>query len=307
MKLNAICKELLAFLIRCTGIPFLIRNTYAKHKVTILLYHNPPTKVMEHHLKYLSKHFHFITLDSLVNAIRSKDWCSIPPKAIVITIDDGHRSNYGLLEVFKRNRVVPTIYICTKIVNTNRFFWWQVPGVAHQTLKNFTNAERLQHMEKEFGFKSTKEYSIQERQSLNLEEMMEMKDFVDFQSHGCFHPVLTTCDDQDCRQEIVESKKDIERLFGKDCKHFSFPNGDYTKRELDILKKVGYLSSRTIDLGWNNVNIDPYKLKSMGITDNASINLLSIQVFGIPAYIRRVFKGSFNGKWTTIVPNKRKN
>lgn len=304
MKFNVALKELVSLLLWCTGIPFFIRNIYARNKATILIYHNPRTEILERHLAYLSHHHNFTTLDILVKAIRTGDWSVIPQKAIVITVDDGYKENFALMKVFKEYRVVPTIYVCTRIIDTNRHFWFKIHGIRVQPLKRLFNSDRLKYLAQKVGYTPTKQYPEQERQALNLQEIICMKDFVDFQSHSCFHPILTACHDEECKEEIIESRRELEALLGKKCKHFAFPNGDYTERELGFLRKAGYLSARTIDLGWNDLNTDPYKLKAMGITDNALTSRLAIQVCGIPAYFRFVLEGSIKGKWRTIRPRK---
>jgi peptidoglycan/xylan/chitin deacetylase (PgdA/CDA1 family) len=299
MKFSVLFKELIACLFRFTGLPLFIRNTYAKQKVTIIFYHDPAASVLDSHLKYLSKRYHFIPLDVLVNAIRTKNWSSIPPKAIVMTIDDGHKRNYELLRVFKKYNIKPTIYVCTQVVNTNRFFWWQLKGLNPNPLKELSNDEKLKYLIEEYQYTPVKEYSYKTRQALSLEEMNEMKCYVDFQSHSRFHPLLTKCSSKESAIEIGRSKTELERLLDLKCEHFSFPNGYYHERELTFVKEADYLSGRTTDLGWNDMNTDPYKLKAMGITDDVSINVLSLQVCGIPAYLKGVFKGNFTGKLRT--------
>jgi peptidoglycan/xylan/chitin deacetylase (PgdA/CDA1 family) len=301
MRFSELNKAVFAFLLRFTGLPLFIRNIYAKQKVTIILYHNPTVKVLDSHLKYLSKRYHLISLDVLVNAIRSRNWISIPPKAIVMTIDDGHTRNYELLSVFKKYNIKPTIYVCTQVVNTNRYYWWRLKGLNPNPLKELSNDEKLKYLSEEYQYTPVKEYSYKTRQALSLEEMNEMKCYVDLQSHSRFHPMLTNCSDEESAVEISKSKTELETLLDLRCNHFSFPNGDYSERELSFVKNAGYLSSRTTDLGWNDINTDPYKLKAMGITDDASINLLSVQVCGIPAYLKGVFKGNFTGKWITYL------
>ena len=122
-----------------------------------------------------------------------------------------------------------------------------------------------------------------------------MSPFVDFQSHSKFHPVLTTCTDDECKEELVESKAYLEKLLNKKIIHFSYPNGDYSEREIEYLKKSGYKSARTLDIGWNDVNSDPYRLKALGIEDCASINILCGQIIGIFRYFKYLRYGSFKG------------
>ncbi len=133
-----------------------------------------------------------------------------------------------------------------------------------------------------------------------------MKESVDFQSHSLFHPILTICSDDEYRRETFQSKKDIEALLGKECKHFSYPNGGYTEREIKFTKDAGYLSARTLDIGWNNLDTDLYRLNVMSISDDASLNLLIAQMSGITGYLRHLMKGSLTRKHRPIRVDERK-
>lgn len=283
----------------------MVRNIYARSKCCILVYHNPSPYIFDKHLSFLLKKYNILTLDDLVKAICSKDWSNIPSKSLVITFDDGYKDNFALLEVFKKHKLNSTIYLVSKLVNTNRSFWFMIPGVKSKSLKKNTNRDRSRYLEKHFGFTPTKEYLQEERQSLNIDEIKSMQDFVDFQSHSCFHPVLTTCSDDECRKEILQSKDDLETLFGSNCEHFSYPNGDYTEREIELLKQAGFLSARTLDVGWNCVDTDPYKLKAIEILNNDSLNMLIARLSGIPGYLSYVRTGSYTGKHSTSLPEGR--
>ncbi len=125
-KLNGTLKEIVSFLIRYRAIPFLIRNIYARNKVSIVQYRIPIPEVLDKHLDYISKCHTFILLEHLVTAINLRNWTNISPRSLIITIDDGHNENYHLLEVFRKYKVVPTIYLCTQFLNTHRKFWWSV-------------------------------------------------------------------------------------------------------------------------------------------------------------------------------------
>jgi peptidoglycan/xylan/chitin deacetylase (PgdA/CDA1 family) len=67
--------------------------------------------------------------------------------------------------------------------------------------------------------------------------------------------------------EIAGSKAEVEELTGQPCRHISFPNGDYGPRELDLIRRAGYLSARTIEPGWVEPATDPYRLKIVPMPD----------------------------------------
>jgi len=205
-------KIIFGLFFRIIGITSFIRNINAKKKATILVYHNPDVHFMESHLRYLSRRFIFTSLDILIDAVYKKDWSAVPRKALIITFDDGHKGNFKLLEILQRYKIKSTVYNCTGIVNTNRHFWWTLKGLDYQSLKELGELERLNYLKKQ-GFAPTKEYPEQDRQALDINEMTSMKDTFEFESHSRFHPILATCEDEECRKEIIDSKKELEKLF----------------------------------------------------------------------------------------------
>lgn len=282
-RIKQFVKEFIGILFRFSGIPYLIREVFCRNKVTVIFYHDPSPEIFKKHMEYLSKQYIFIPLQRLINALYEKDWKNIPAKALIVTLDDGHKGNYELLELFKEYNVCPTIYICSDIVNTNRKFWWKTISDGCEKLKHSNNNERLKLLKDNGGFEPTKEYS--ERQSLSIEEVREMSQCVDFQSHSRYHPILPKCSDEECMDEISGSKESLKTLLNKEIKHFAYPNGDYAKREVNFLKKSGFKSARTIDVGWNDENTNPFKLKAMGVQDEVSINILCAQIAGFFGYL----------------------
>lgn len=295
MYFYKVSKEIIGFLFRISGIPYIIRKIVCKDNITIAVYHDPKPKIFGKHINYLSKHYKFISLNRLIEAINNKDWSDISKKSLVVSFDDGRKNNYALLEIFKTYNIRPTIYLCSHIVNTNRHFWWKTGYSQFQGLKGLPYDQMLITLQNEVGYAPEKEY--QDRQALNIEEIKEMLPYVEFGSHTKFHPVLTNCSDEKSRDEIEDSKKYLEWLLSEPIEHFCFPNGDYTSREIEYVKKIGYKSARTLDVGWNNIKSDPYKLKVMEIQDNISINVLCAQISGLFPYIRRFLKGSRNLGW----------
>lgn len=294
-KLSNIIKETIAFLINLSCLPNLIRRFIAKKKVTILLYHNPNKKIFERHLKYISQKYNFIKLNNFIDAIRTKKWKIKISYPLIITFDDGHKENFHLIDICKKYKVHPTIYVCTKIVNSNRGYWFNyVIDNNKDYLKKLPDKERKKFLKKNYSFFEKK--IINERQSLNKFEMKKMKSIFDFQSHSQYHAILTTCEKKQCYNDIINSRTDLKKILKSEFNHFSYPNGDYSSREINLLEKAKYLSGRTCDVGWNDLNTNLFKLKICLISDDASLNMLKAQISGITGYLRYLTKGSFNGE-----------
>lgn len=286
---KGVAREATARALRYSGVPYAIRRTGARDAATILLYHDPPADLLEQHLRYLAGHYRFTTLDVVVDAIASGDWSQVPERAAVLTIDDGHRGNHALLPLFRRFGVRPTIYLCSQIVGTERRFWFQEPA-ATQDLKRLSNRERLEALKRLTGFEQERAYPGEPRQALSRDEILEMAPWVDFGAHTRFHPILPQCEDAEAWQEIAGSKRDLEALLGREIRHFSYPNGDYTAREIEYARRAGFASARTTDVGWTGRTSDPFRLAMMGITDDASVDMLTVQLTGIVSSVRRLVR-----------------
>ena len=281
-------KEVIGFLFRSSGIGFVIRQVCCKKRATIVVYHDPQPERFRKHLQHLSRHYHFIPLTRLVAALERRDWSGIPDSALVVTLDDGHKGNFKLTEIFREFALRPTIFVCSHIVNTSRHFWWTQRNRKGRKSKEVPSHPMLRSSQAEENYEPEKEYP--DRQALSLSEMKEMLPYVEFGSHTKFHRSLPNCRDQRSRDEVMNSKEHLEQLMGKPVVHFCFPEGHYSSRELKYIKESGYKSARTLDVGWNDVKSDPYRLKAMAVEDHASINVLSGQVCGFFGYIRYLLR-----------------
>jgi peptidoglycan/xylan/chitin deacetylase (PgdA/CDA1 family) len=290
----------LAVIIGITFIPYLVRKI-TKKKVTILYYHSPSPDIFVKHIIFLKKRYNFIDINQLSRVLTSNHLDQLPYNPLLITFDDGHKQNFTLLNICMENGIRPTIYLCSQIVGTYRGFWsGNIPSSEREHLKSFDakTREKILKERYDFGFEDEQ----RQRTALSLQEIKSMSPYFDFGSHTRFHEILTTCDDLMCKEEILYSKKELEQVLGQECSHFSYPNGDYTDREVEMVQQAGYLTARTIDLGWNGQDTNPFRLKGIPVQDNASIRVLAGQLTAIPQYLTRLLvSGELFGKHKQIV------
>ena len=127
-----------------------------------------------------------------------------------------------------------------------------------------------------------------------------MSDIADFGSHTRFHPILTACSDEEAWTETATSKKEIEALLGRPCEHFAYPNGDHTERDAANVARAGYASGRTIDVGWNDERTDPFRLRVLGIPDDASLDRLAADLAGAGFVWRWLETRRWDGKHVPV-------
>ena len=127
-----------------------------------------------------------------------------------------------------------------------------------------------------------------ERAFLNKDEIFEMgkSKLIEFGSHTANHKILTTCSDEDVMKELVESKEWLLKMgiVNKEFIPFCYPNGNFTKRISETVKKVGYHMAVTTKNGWNDKKIsNKYELKRIGIHEDMTSTdaLFAAQLSGL--------------------------
>lgn len=276
-------KSLIFNILRYSGLPFFFREFIQKNKVTILLFHDINKEDAAKAFAYIKRKYKIISLQQYIDAVQNNT--KLPKKALIITFDDGHISNYELLPVIKRYQIPVTIFLCASIINTRRRFWFLHEPIASmvEDWKKIPNQLRLKKLE-EHGFEQEKESEI--RQALDKTELDEMKEWVDFQSHTSFHPVLPQCNNAEAAAEIIGSKQILENDFQLNINTLSYPNGDYSERDIELAKTAGYVCGITVDYGYNTLNTDLFRLKRLSVNDTGDINELAVKASGVWAFLK---------------------
>jgi len=272
--------------LRATLLPFLFREIQ-RRKVTIIVYHAPQPEVFDEHLAVLERLYNIIPLSTYVAAREAGATSALPPKALIVTIDDGHRSNYLLGAVIAKHHVPVTIFLCSGVIGTKRRFWFlHLPTAANvQHLKTVSDVERNRVL-RGIGFENAREFD--ERQALSEAEIEELKPAVDFQSHTVFHPILTQCQIESAAAEIVDSKHDLEARLSDDVYALAYPNGSYSEREAALAARAGYRCALTLDRGLNSDDTPLFKLRRIALPDDADRHELIVKTSGLWGAIRSI-------------------
>lgn len=266
--------------------PYFIREVVQRRRVTILVYHKLTPQVADHHFGALRRKYNLISLADYLN-FRTDRGRRLPPKPLIVTLDDGHKGNYALKPILEKHGIRASIFLCSGLVDTNRHFWFEreMSNGARQGLKRVSDNERL-HVLAKLGFCETVEQAT--RQALSATEISEMKAVVDFQSHTVFHPLLPRCLDARALAEISDSKTQLEHRFGLSINALAYPNGDYSVREIEAAKKSGYECALTLDLGFNTQTTPPFQLKRICINDDAGLTELIVRASGVWEFLKRL-------------------
>ena len=138
-----------------------MREIYARHKVTIVNYHDPCPKTFARHIKFFARAYSFISIDQLSQAFETKTFSDLPPKPMLVTFDDAHIGNAQLFPIIRKYQIPAVFYAVAGVVNTNRGFWFdRLPhgADAMRRLKSLPDADRHSVLQQEYGYSDEREY-----------------------------------------------------------------------------------------------------------------------------------------------------
>jgi glycosyltransferase involved in cell wall biosynthesis len=93
---------------------------------------------------------------------------------------------------------------------------------------------------------SPKNSEFKEADLLTGNEIIELSKNFEIGGHTLTHPVLSRLEDDVSKSEIIEGKKYLENLTGKEVTSFCYPRGDFSNTHIKILKEAGFRLARTV-------------------------------------------------------------
>jgi peptidoglycan/xylan/chitin deacetylase (PgdA/CDA1 family) len=110
---------------------------------------------------------------------------------------------------------------------------------------------RLSALLKNYGIKATfyisprdHEFSAAER--LTDAEIQKLSESFEIGAHTMTHPRLDKISDSVAREEIVASKRYLEKLLNKTIVSFCYPGGRYTKSHPPMVREAGFSYARSV-------------------------------------------------------------
>jgi len=117
------------------------------------------------------------------------------------------------------------------------------------------------------------------RPHLSIDQIREMSSVINFQSHGMKHRDMTQLTEDKARHDLTESRRIIEEITGEPVYAFAYPYNRYNDTLARLVEECGYRLARCGDRMLNRGDADRYKLKSVGIPENASVLDLRYRLF----------------------------
>jgi peptidoglycan/xylan/chitin deacetylase (PgdA/CDA1 family) len=264
-------------------------------------------------MEYLSKHFEVKSAeDAYLNSYSNEK-----PVA-VITFDDGFFNNFShAYPILKKYGLPATIFLSTKYIESSDTVWFckiiQViessqekeiswrgallsikTGADKRLASSIIQADlkRLhpESIEKELitlfdalntdiDFNDTPYGMLTEKSVI---EMQESK-LITFGAHSHNHSILSKLSEDESEIEICESLLQVQKLTGKKCNMFAYPNGDvgdYGSNHKTLLKKSNVSLMFSMNDGLSSRQDDFSEIKRLFISSHINMNQFSAKVHG---------------------------
>ncbi len=150
--------------------------------------------------------------------------------AFIITFDDGYKNLLKTVDIFKNKSINPTVFLLSDKGKIKR-----------------------------------KEISTK-RSILKKNEILVLKSAGwEIGSHSKTHPDLTKSSKESLLEEVLGSKKELEKNLNLKVNYFAYPKGRYTKNAIEVVKKSGYKLGLTVDDNFICKKSNKFLLPRIGI------------------------------------------
>jgi peptidoglycan/xylan/chitin deacetylase (PgdA/CDA1 family) len=263
-------------------------------------YRQTSKKLLANILKAVSRKFKIVPLSELIEACVMDRETQPPCPRAAFTIDDGFSSTLDVMDVFHHYSVVPTIFICPKLVEDKTLPFPEIIRIAvlltGERRVEFPKNNHLVFLKKmkdriSFAawlveyFKSlpsrTLESELKElldrlhvspeeiKNSPYCDPLLEWKQLralipsLEVGSHTCRHLQLSSLAEKEAEQEIAQSKLLIEDKLSLRCPALAYPfgnRGSFTQREEKYAEESGYQCALSLEPGYVTSSSPIYRL-----------------------------------------------
>ncbi|MBZ9729072.1 polysaccharide deacetylase family protein [Salegentibacter sp. JZCK2] len=196
-------------------------------------------------------------------------------KDVLLTVDDGDISFYeNAYKIILKYDISCILFIITSLIDSDQPFWWdeieyylgKVEGNKKVwEVKGWPNKEREAYLEE---LRGTSAKPILKYKQLTTSQLREMQDAgIIIANHSHTHPLFDQCTQEELETEMVQSLNVLkESGFTSDI--FAYPNGNYSQKSEEVLKKFGVKKAFLFDHKINRKkNFNPLRISRLVVND----------------------------------------
>ncbi len=230
---------------------------------------SPTVDQFRESMKYVRQRYHPISADQMLRLPR--DGGNFPRRSVLITFDDGFRNNLLAAEILRELDMTALFFVLSDSIDTNFKPWYlrfahilttrQKPSctaawgtvsfddalarrrwlaAAKEHLLASTPLERDRHLEQLSDELKCPPMDLTDVDCgfLGAEDLRRMIALgMTIGGHSASHDNLSRCDDAELHREMVTSREQLAKASGRPIEFFSYPDGRYDRRVLDIARR----------------------------------------------------------------------
>lgn len=225
----------------------------------------------------------------LVEGVRGLRDGSLPPRAVAITFDDGYANNLEVAQPILAARGLPATVFVSTVFTGGGCMWNDMLiesvrcapkalnlrdlGLGEYQLTDMAARRRavdellasIKYRELEQRIALVRQVAERAGFDANSQLMMDEAQLrllagkgIAIGAHCVRHPILTRLPDDKAMHEISESKRELERITGRQVNAFAYPNGrpgkDYDARHVAMVRDAGF--EVAVSTGWGAATRD---------------------------------------------------
>lgn len=278
-------------------------------------------KDFDQQMAYLETYYQVITISDVLDALKSRNKKDLPPRAVLVTFDDGY---YDFEEqawpILRRYKIPTTLFVPTSYPDhPEQTFWWNdlyqavqntnrkenldTPigtlsladavsrNQAYQRLKN--HIKTLKHAE---AILTVRELCCELGISPAANCMMSWdslrklsQEGLTLGAHTRTHPLLNRISLDEARKEAIGSFEDLKREIGFALPIFAYPSGELSNDVVGMLEREGFSLAFTTKRGINNINhMNPLRVQRINVGGRTSLPVLRAQLLSWTAHFNRL-------------------
>lgn len=229
---------------------------HARSRLAVLAYHeiDQPARFARQ-LDFIRARTHPVSLDEVASAWR--DGTPLPPRAVLITFDDGDRTVLDAGLPLLASRDLPAVaFVITDLLDSEQPTWWTeviwlvehggscdaLPAAtgpeAVRWLKTCSDHDRREIIDR---LRATAVRPCPPQPQLRSRELLELESgAIAVGNHTSTHPCLDRCDDVSVRDEVRQAHDRLSGILGHHPRAFAYPNGNVDLRALEAVDAAGY-------------------------------------------------------------------
>lgn len=331
--------DLLSKALRMAGGAQVLNGYWGKERLTVLAYHrilewerpdfdfytpnvSATPAMFAQQMDYIARHFNVVDLQSVLDFVHKGQ--DLPPKACLITFDDGYRDNYEQAwPILKKHGFPAVIFLMTDAITHSARPWWDqcayyffhspqqsvdLPFIGQQDLSNPAS----RHTARENLIRHIKTLPDSEKQKLigQLSTLLDVppphdpdlfmtweqvRDLVAngiaCQPHTASHPIMSRIALVEQKEQLQASKAIIEAETPQKAVAFAYPNGtvaDYSPDTITLLKELDYEIAFTLNDGpmpYPQVRQKPFEIERIFLSYRDTLDVFILKLMGLPKFM----------------------